>query len=118
MEYAVETPGVALVVAVDEPPRAAVADVPAVDRHRVLAGTEPLHEQLGLGVGAKDDVARSVEFTGDVDEGHAGRGIDLRGGHHSSLSCSGARPWTWTRACSWTWSAASSASRRSWLSSQ
>jgi len=53
------------------------------------------------------EVAWRVELTGDVDEGDAGRGIDLRLGHRGFLSLLRS-----------TWSAASRASRRSWLSSQ
>ena len=46
---------VAGIVGVDVAPRAAVAQVVAVDRHRVLARPEPLRQQLRLGERAVDE---------------------------------------------------------------
>ena len=64
VEHAVEAVGIALVVAVDVAPAAAVARLPALDRHLVLARAEPLHQQVWVGVGAEDEVARGVELAG------------------------------------------------------
>ena len=63
-------------VGVDVAPVAAVADLPPLDGHLVLAGAEPLDEQLGIGVGLEHEVSRRVELAGDVDEGQAW-GLDL-----------------------------------------
>ena len=53
---------VAGVVGVDVPPRAAVAEVVAIDRHRVLPRSEPLREQVRLGERAVHELARRVEL--------------------------------------------------------
>jgi hypothetical protein len=89
VEHAMEAVLVALVVPVDVPPAAAIADVVLVDDHLVLAGTQPLLDQLGVRVRPKDQVARRVELAGDVDERDPGVRGDLRRGHHRLLSCSG-----------------------------
>jgi hypothetical protein len=78
VEHAVEPVLVAVCVPVGVPPGAAIANVPAIDRHREATGTQPLHDQLGIAVGAEQEIARGVELPRSVDERNSGLRRDLR----------------------------------------
>ena len=84
VEDAVEAVGV-LAVAVDEPPTAAVTRLPDLDLHDVLAGPEPLLEELGVDVRPIDQRSRRGELALDVDERHAFGGGDPGGSHRGTL---------------------------------
>ncbi len=77
---------VAVGVPVDEAPHAAVAGLVPVDGRGQPARAEPLHEQLRIGVGAEEELARRVELPGDHDLRHSGFGGDPRLAHGAFLA--------------------------------
>src|SRR5206468_2705899 len=91
VEDAVEAEGVAGVVAVDVAVRAAIAQVPLLDRHLVLARPQPLLHEVRLRVGTVEEVRRRLELALDVDERHARWGADLSLTHRSFLACDSVR---------------------------
>src|SRR5581483_12336375 len=65
---------------------AAMAGVEAVDARAQPARPEPLHEQLRIGVGTEEELARCIELPGDHDLRHPGLCADLRLCHGAFLS--------------------------------
>lgn len=58
-----------------------LAQLPVVDAHLEPTGPKPADDQLGVGPGAVDEVARGVELALDLDERGAGGGGDAGCGH-------------------------------------
>ena len=83
MEDAVEAELIAVGVAMDEAPAAAITELVVVEGHAVLAGAHPLGQELRVGVGAEEHLWRGVEAPGDLDLLQAGRRGDLCRTHRS-----------------------------------
>src|SRR5258707_3497076 len=77
MEDAVEPNLAAVGVAMGVAPPASVTDVEIIDGHSHPARPKPLHEQLWIGIGAEDQLARRIELPGEDNLRHSGFCGDL-----------------------------------------
>jgi len=81
VDDAVEAELLAVGVVVHETPATAVAHLVAFDGHAEAPRPEPLDEELGLHIGAEDEVAWRVDLVGDDNTRDAGFGGDLQVSH-------------------------------------
>src|SRR5260221_2012370 len=77
MEDAMEPNLAAVGVAMGIAPPAGITDVEIIDGHSHPARPKPLHEQLWIGIGAEDQLARRVELPGEDNLRHSGFCGDL-----------------------------------------
>src|SRR5258705_7859639 len=116
MEDAVEPKLAAVGVAMEVAPSAGITDIEIFDGHRHSARPKPLHEQLWIGIGAEDELARRGELPGDDNLWQSGFCGDLCLCRCHAAFLSDSVPHYFGRSVESFCKAASSVSRRSELS--